>query len=70
MQTILIFKAFIYNNNNKIIYNFCICGGITLPSKMGNTLPYGQFFNYGNFKKNISKYAKLMIELFVCGNLN
>ena len=32
--------------------------------------PREKFFTIGIFKKNTSKYAKLMFELYICDNLN
>ena len=44
------------NSNGTIIYNFCTCGV--------------NASNIGIFRKNASKYATLMVESCVCGNLN
>ena len=40
---ILKFKIFIYNNNSKIMYNFCIYGGNT-PPVGGEVTPRGRIF--------------------------
>ena len=65
---ILKFKTFIYNSDSKIIYNFCMYGGNTLP--VGEeVIPSGEkFFTDGIFRKNTSKYAKLMVEAYISDN--
>ena len=67
---ILKFKTFIYNNNNEIIYNFCMHRGQY--SLVGEEVtPRGrEFFTIGIFRKNTSKYSKLMVETDVCHYLN
>ena len=49
------------------------CVGTIPPSRRGesNPLPRGEpFFTVSNFRKNTSKYAKLMVEPYICDNLN
>ena len=67
---ILKFETFIYNSGSKIIYNFCTYGGNTPPRRGRSNPPGEKFFNAGIFRKNASKYAKLMVERYVCDNLN
>ena len=67
---ILKFKIFIYNSNSKVIYNLCLCGGNILFVREGEVFPTEkEIFNTGIFRKNTSKYAKLMAELHACGSL-
>ena len=55
------FISFIYNSNSRIIYNFCM---------YGSNLPRGRnFFAICIIRKNASKYAKLMVESYICDNL-
>ena len=64
------FKAFIFNSNNKLIYNFYMCeNNIPRRREGSNHSPGEKFFNIGIFKKNTSKYAKLMVEPYICYNL-
>ena len=71
------FKIFVNNSNSKIICNFCICGEILstafktvsprVLSNRSNTLRGGEeIFSIDIFRKNTSKYVKLMVELCVC----
>ena len=60
----IIFKL-IYNNNSKIIYmHIHIMFGDILPTTRE------KFFKICIFRKNASKYAKLMVESYICDNLN
>ena len=63
-------STFIYNSNSKIIHNFCMCGGNIPPVGVEITSPREKFFTIGNFRKNTSKYEKLMVEPDICDNLN
>ena len=65
---ILKFKTFIYNSDSKTIYNFCTYGGNSL--SIGEVTPPGEtFFTVSIFRKDASKYAKLKVEPYICGNL-
>ena len=45
--------------------------GAILPPQGGESNPSGKkFFTVSIFRKNVSKYAKLMVEPYVCDNLN
>ena len=58
---ILKFITFIYNSNSKITHNFCIYRGNTPPvGGKDVTLSGEKFFTVGIFRKNTSKYVKLM----------
>ena len=47
------FKTFIYNRNNKTMYNFCLCGTNTIPSHTDEVLSLGwKLFNIGIFQNN------------------
>ena len=50
--------TFIYNSNCKIIHNFRIYRGNTPPPRP----PVEKFFAVGIFRKNTSKYTKLMVD--------
>ena len=65
---ILNFTTFIYNSNCKITYNFCICENNIF--SVGDVTPEENFFNIAFFKKNISKYARLIVEPYICDHLN
>ena len=69
---ILKFKTFIYNSDSKIIYNFSTYGVNTLPEWVEVTSPPSgkKYFTVGIFRKNTSKYAKLMAEPYICDDLN
>ena len=70
--TILKFKKFIYNSNSKIMHNFCVYGGNALPVGRSTYLlhPEKKFFNIDISWKNVSNYGKLMVEQYVCDDLN
>ena len=71
MPIILKFETLIYNSGSKIIYNFSIYGGNTPLAGWEVTPPPGEkFFTVSIFRKNVSKYAKLMVEPYICDNLN
>ena len=59
---ILKFKTFIYNSNSKIIYNNWMYGGKYPPG--------AGIFTVVFFWKNTSNYAKLIVEPYICDNLN
>ena len=45
--------------------------GAILPLQEGSNPPPGEnFLTIGIFRKNTSKYAKLMVEPYTCDNLN
>ena len=69
-KIILKFKIFVYNSNsNKIICIFSIYGDNNPLDTQSN--PLGEkFFTIGVFRKNASKYAKLMIESYISDNLS
>ena len=67
---ILKFETFIYNSGSKIICNFCIYGDNTPPAGGEVTPPGEKFFTVSIFRKNVSKYVKLMVEPYICDNLN
>ena len=57
------FKTFIYIRKSRIIYNFCKYRSNTPPVGVEVASPKENFFTVGIFRKTISKYAKLMVEL-------
>ena len=61
--------AFIYNRNSKTIRNFCVSGH-TSPVKGKYPPRRREFYNADNFRNNVSKYLKIMVESYVCDNLN
>ena len=66
---ILKFKTLIYDSDCKIIYNFCIHGDNT--SFVGEKVTPGvEFFYRWYFQNAHLKYAKRMVELYICDNLN
>ena len=71
---LIILKCKISFNNkiSKIMYNFCMCKGNTLLVGGGSNLPppAGKTFTVFIFRKNTSNHAKLMVELYICDNLN
>ena len=66
---ILYFKTYIYYSTSKIMYNFGMNRGNTPLAGRG---PLGgeKIFTVGIFRKNASKYAKLIVEPYICENLN
>ena len=69
---ILKLKAFIHTSNSNIIHNIYMCGRHTLlcRGEVSSLSPVENFFNIVIFRKNSSKYAELVVEPFVCDNLN
>ena len=63
-------ETFIYNRDKKILHNFCMYGCNTRPVGGEVTPSEEKFFTVGIFRKSISKYSKLKIELHICDNLN
>ena len=52
------FQKTIYNSNRNVILHYYICNGI-------NPLVGGDFFIFVILRKNVTKYLKLMVELYV-----
>ena len=68
---ILKFEKFIYYSNGKVIYYFCTCGYNASLRRWEEPSPGEKFLNTGIFfTKSVSKYAELMVELYICDNLN
>ena len=61
---ILKFKTIVYFSYTKIMLFFAYVREIFSPYGK-STLPL-DFFNIGIFRKNVSKYAKPMVELYTC----
>ena len=72
LRTIVLkFETFVCSRNCKIICIFCMHGGNTLPIGRINSPPQGgKFFTVGIIRKNISKYAKLMVEPYICDSVS
>ena len=64
---ILKFKIVICKRNSKIIHNFCTRKDNTRLIG-GDNASGGNFFNISVFRKNASKYAKLLVEQDVFDN--
>ena len=62
---ILKFKTFIYNSTSKIRHIFCLWSQYSPVGRWECPHLGKRFFNIGIFRKNVSKDAKLLVELYV-----
>ena len=70
---ILKFKTLISNSSSKIIHSFCIHRVYLYTYILYTYSSPGEgekFFTVGIFRKDTFKYAKVMVEPYICGNLN